>query len=1210
MGITIKRRHGKSLKETMNAAILALIEALKNAFPNIITPDLMTFDSKGKPQYAEFDLVKYGITNADGTVNQKDSTESLLDPEILIDKDLANVLFKNQNHSKESNDASNTFLELPTDLPKKPENVSASNKKVITYKNASESSYPDNAVRAIWNLAVRAYTVLIHEGLGKHFASFSPVETYNTDSKFVRENLYYLDMNLNSETEASGNFIPLVVNKQTMKLAQIFQQFLLTVVLEKDPFKQIPDLSFVPGLNTIIATAKSNGKAECKKYHELLAKRIEKYQTFANGKANDHRISDAYYLVKKYKDGIKSAKNIATKKQECTKLDEHINSAVSILSGFEHDKDAEQLTDLYADLHNMKDPPPSLIYMPQFQRESNIDAAMALERAYLTGEIKEDSVFLPLGIESHKDGVKLVLQYKNDLNTLKSSAKEAEDYLISFIQEILEKKFLAYKQVADLITEYQKNKDYKLDFSQLQALQLISCESDLMTINNILSKLSDRKEYHVLVEFITKIKPEIIQFHEFVVTNKVKLHENIENTITALVDRKLESLAESLELPIQKSYAETINDYDTKIQQLIGFEKTVYVMRDKLLDEISGFPSSQIKRLESYAANYAEKYRALLTRRINLSLHNFEVTENNVPENENKKLQLEIISQNKNKYHVALEELKAIQKDIDKAYPRIQCEAKEKLAATIKEYAQRCDELKKTLLELGDFDLLTAELSELRQERSEKQRDLSEVSASLIDSKAQSEKLNSEFDQFKSTYVELQSLRSDQLRVLAGTVEEESKNNTFLRMRITNHEQELSKLSAELDEAGGNILSTKHIQNHSVFDFLGSSANFDNMNRIPSIQLKMKRHNKSLEKLRAELSSEQKIMDGYTQAQARIKNDLQELEQAFANKKTEISAVHEKIVHLQAKQSSLISRSAEIQSRLETIEPIIYEEMQERLAKSTAERALAEKKMKEEIKKAEDRRKIFEEHSRQLELMENEVAQLNIELRRFDTATKLCKEDDVIRHFYSSKKTVQQLENKILAIEAQRNLLFLKLPDEFGSRCKSVAETLGRVKKCFDSVSESIQNKFFIKCKRLREQLGVEYFSNADNCKMSVYLRNRAQDYYFSDKIKSLHEKGLGQFFGYETDAKKRQRYLDQLKDVYNNEYVRNGNPDILYRKIQEGIDAFPARAADNDDEQVEYHKSLAFLLRSLRSRVEEVEQSQMQDKVQEVPVVPAVRRV
>jgi hypothetical protein len=292
----------------MKEAIEQLIKNLRESFPGLVPADDTELDT------AVFNEPKEAI---------KDSQKKYLDRTILIDPSVADELISNHQ-----------------------------------YVDVANSPYPNNAVKAIWNLAIKA----------KQIFNGSYGNPLNIPS-FINPHLAYLD--------ASWTYAPLVVDETTLKLAYHFREFIAFIVNNKNALKTLP-LVNAPFIGDKIKKASEDiSKDLAKDALKTLDLRIGEYE--ARRPNSYHRaIADTKdTTLKTYNDiitDIGSSDNIA----ELFKLASTLNI----------DEDISKLQKLLDKIESTSSIILNIIYCP---RENN----NALnEKMYLTDDFPKDGTFV------------------------------------------------------------------------------------------------------------------------------------------------------------------------------------------------------------------------------------------------------------------------------------------------------------------------------------------------------------------------------------------------------------------------------------------------------------------------------------------------------------------------------------------------------------------------------------------------------------------------------------------------------------------------------------------------------------------------------------------------------------------------------------------------------------------------------------------------
>lgn len=227
----------------MKVLVEKLIRSLREAFPQIVP----------KEGYAEFDVDQSGLKK------MTDSKVKLLDPDILIDRDAEQVLFTD--HS---------FVDVST------------------------SPYPDNAVKAVWNIAVRTKKIL-DEGIIKNAPSYSSI------LQFILTNFCYLDTYQTSPSACT--FLLKIADDKTLALAKIYLAFVNEVVKDLRAFDFLQEIPYIPFvseyLNEKMRDTKKYGHAKAKEIYNQLAKIIKQYEARKQGQSSINDNDDVDRLISK-----------------------------------------------------------------------------------------------------------------------------------------------------------------------------------------------------------------------------------------------------------------------------------------------------------------------------------------------------------------------------------------------------------------------------------------------------------------------------------------------------------------------------------------------------------------------------------------------------------------------------------------------------------------------------------------------------------------------------------------------------------------------------------------------------------------------------------------------------------------------------------------------------------------------------------------------
>lgn len=416
----------------MKTALLQLIKSLKDAFPDIIRQNI----PEDVNQLIEFDIEANGL-------NQLGESEvKMLDPAILVDAEREKELFEKHQ-----------------------------------FKNVHQCEYPTKAVKAAWNIAVRALQIIHQVNSGK-IAMMKCAANFSAHNLFIMTNFNYLEHYYDTKQVRYPTYRIQIVDNKTLQVGKLLLLFLFQVVQDPLAFDCVPD---IPGFGHLIETAKKEGKAFCNRTYQQLAEMIKKY----NARLQDRTSSTAMLampideIVEKNSELITYLDAVLSQKQPVI-LEELLNN----ISQFHFETDIQYIAQ---ELHNLEmGLTTRYIYTPR----ANTNYLNEIE--YLTSA--DQSSLEPLIFMTSADQT-------NDHNTLETlreylalmreqtdKVKDIIHSLTNLVPACIQNKIKFYQNIIS-ISEQLKNK--KCSLKEEEIIEIYNKETfqeDLNAIKNFISK--------------------------------------------------------------------------------------------------------------------------------------------------------------------------------------------------------------------------------------------------------------------------------------------------------------------------------------------------------------------------------------------------------------------------------------------------------------------------------------------------------------------------------------------------------------------------------------------------------------------------------------------------------------------------------------------------------------------------------------------------
>ncbi len=479
----------------MKEALLKLIQALRQAFPEII------------PQNAndlrEFDLQTAHLDNI------TDAHEKMIDPNIL---------------------------------------VSAANLKILIeqhgFKDINNCRYPTNAVKAVWNIAVRAYQIV---NLCKTDFK-SCILNYKSHLQFVEDNFKYLD----NTAEKGQTYLINIVDDITYELAQIYSSFLESIKNNPHAMDFAPEIPiyvpFYSYLNKKRTEALSNCGYFSNLYFEQMSKLIKKYQ------ARKYKISSldnidiqADEIAAKYSRIFKFFHQLFNNNPNLQISNISLQDLLGNILKFDYETDVRLINSIIQKSKKEILAGTELIYLPLANHNEQD------EIAYLTGKKSADKIFSVYNTNQKVTEISNSEEYLNAIESKCELASIITENVPQLISKLVGEKLIIYKRA-------------------------IALAADLNTENNPIP-------FHVIRDLFTHLsfEKDLDAFQHFMLNadNSGEFAKNIKHPLLGAIE-ELQSLAEQIIVAENVIKKRVLQFLEQDIQKLIQ-RSTIVLKTDCLL---------------------------------------------------------------------------------------------------------------------------------------------------------------------------------------------------------------------------------------------------------------------------------------------------------------------------------------------------------------------------------------------------------------------------------------------------------------------------------------------------------------------------------------------------------------------------------------------------------------------------------------------------
>ena len=424
----------------MKIAIAKLIRALREAFPTILPAE----------GFAEFDIAKEHLNRLD------DAKQKLIDPTILINQEAETELFTQHN-----------------------------------FVDVKNSPYPANAVKALWNIAVRVKRI-VDKGI------VSEVMSCWSHQEFVEANFNYLDHVKTSDSSGvvkiTNTFLLKIVDDTTLNLAKIYLTFIDDV--RKDPkaldfLPIIPNIPFISApINDAIKYAKENCNKICHALYTKLSQAIKQYESRKQGKSTLNSDEAVDRMVDKTIQAITSCGEYFPKEEELINYEAFPLSA--LLANIKNIGYANDIATIEYEMQKLQSPDMAnheYMYIPRLTQNSEMEI-----KFLTTVEYTNDMIFV--SIDQSTETIRNLKSYLDVLTSFADQVTNLEKRLPAFLAYILKTKITFYETTIAMVDTLQNSNREQLsnDENINTIFKKLTFAEDLNALQNFLSEMTESKE--------------------------------------------------------------------------------------------------------------------------------------------------------------------------------------------------------------------------------------------------------------------------------------------------------------------------------------------------------------------------------------------------------------------------------------------------------------------------------------------------------------------------------------------------------------------------------------------------------------------------------------------------------------------------------------------------------------------------------------------